>query len=69
MKFMKYIICFSVFLFLIGCQTPKDEEPDLDEMVLSEDEEILEGTLAGEVYDTPQETLITEQLESNLKVE
>ena len=69
MKSMKGMNYFIIFLLLAGCSTPKEEEPNLDEMVLSEDDEILEGTLAGEVFQTPQEGPLLEELQSGLEIE
>jgi hypothetical protein len=66
---MKAIYFFSAALLLFGCETPKEQEPNLDEMVLSEDEEILEGTLSGELAETPQERPLIEPLEPEFKVE
>ncbi len=69
MSLMKWIVFFSGCLLLSGCEMPREEEPNLDEMVLSEDEEILEGTLSGELAETPQERPLLEPLEAEFKVE
>lgn len=71
MKNFSPLCVLSALSFLLGCSSPKEEDPDLEEMVLNEEEEVewtssqLDGkNVADEAVPAPQEVFIFETPDS-----